>query len=299
MSDIIKLESISQFNALKGIETRHPLISVFDYNDAESKLMPDGKYNYGFYSVFLKEVVCGELQYGRNKYDYDIGTLVFVGPGQVLGIKNAPDYTPKGKTLLIHPDFLIGTSLAKQMSMYSFFSYDLNEALHLSERERQIIIDLFQKIDYELEHAIDIHSKTIIANNIETLFNYCLRFYDRQFITREDLNQGVLGDFENLLNDYFNSDKPQTLGLPTVSYFAEKLNLSANYFGDLIKKETGKSAQEQLHLKLIDRAKGKIFDSNLTISQIAYELGFQYPGHFSRMFKKETGYSPNECRSMN
>ena len=181
------------------------------------------------------------------------------------------------------------------MTAYSFFSYDLNEALHLSEREQQIIVDLFRKIDYELDQPIDKH----IANDIETLLNYCLRFYDRQFIMREDLNRGLLGQFESLLNDYYDSDKAQMLGLPTVGYFADKLNLSANYFGDLMKKETGKSAQEHLHLKLIDKAKEKIFDTDKTISQVAYELGFQYPQHFSRMFKNETGYSPNEYRSRN
>ncbi|RKD90012.1 helix-turn-helix domain-containing protein [Mangrovibacterium diazotrophicum] len=299
MSDIIRLDSVSQFNDLKGIETRHPKVSVFDYVDAKTKFLPDGRYSCGFYSVFLKEAVCGELQYGRNTYDYDLGTLVFVGPGQVLGIKNKTDYEPQGKTLLIHPDFINGTSLAKKMSSYSFFSYEQNEALHLSEREHQIIVDLFQKIDYELDQPFDKHSRTLISNNIETLLNYCLRFYDRQFITREDLNKGMLVHFENLLSDYYDSDKAQTLGLPTVGYFAEKLNLSANYFGDLMKKETGKSAQEHLHLKLIDKAKEKIFDTEKTISQIAYELGFQYPQHFSRLFKNETGYSPNEYRSMN
>lgn len=173
-------------------------------------------------------------------------------------------------TLLFHPDFIRGTSLSREMNKYSFFSYELNEALHLSERKRQIIQDLFNKIDYELDQAIDNHSKTLIANNIELL-----------------------------LNDYFESEKPQLTGLPSVSYFADKLNLPANYFGDLIKKETGKTAQEHIHLKLIDKAKEKIFDTTKSISQIAYELGFQYPQHFSRMFKNETGYSPNEYRSLN
>jgi AraC family transcriptional regulator, transcriptional activator of pobA len=299
MSDIIRLETISQFNMIKGIETRHPLVSVFDYADTKCKVLPDGRYHFGYYAVFLKEVICGELQYGRNTYDYDIGTLVFVGPGQVMGIKNVPGYTPKGKTLLIHPDFIKGTSLARQMSSYSFFSYELNEALHLSQRERQIILELFNKIDYELDQPIDKHSKTLISNNIETLLNYCLRFYDRQFITRDDLNKGILSQFESLLHDYFESEKPKTIGLPSVAYFAEQLHLSANYFGDLMKKETGKSAQEHLHLKLLDKAKEKIFDTSKTISQIAYELGFQYPQHFSRMFKNETGYSPNEYRLQN
>ena len=297
MNKIVKLDSISQFNILRGVETRHPLISVFDNKDSAVKNMPDGRYHYGLYAIFLKEVLCGEMTYGRNKYDYDIGTLVFIAPGQIVGVKTIPDYEPKGKVLAFHPDFIKGTSLARKMSSYSFFSYEMNEALHLSERERKIIIDLYDKIDYELEQSIDKHSKSIIINNIETLLNYGLRFYDRQFVTRENLNKGLLSDFEHLLDNYFESDKPQTIGLPSVAYFAEKLHLSTNYFGDLVKKETGKTALDYVHTKLIDVAKTKIFDTSKTISQVAYELGFQYPQHFSRLFKNETGYTPNDYRN--
>ncbi|AVR46840.1 AraC family transcriptional regulator [Christiangramia fulva] len=297
MEDILKLETISQYNALKEVKTRHPLITFFD--SANAKPLPSGKFNFGFYAVFLKGVNCGELKYGRNSYDYEEGTLVFVGPGQTVGIKSQKDYNPKGYALLFHPDFIKGTALGAKMSNYSFFSYELYEALHLSEKEQQIIKDLFSKIDYELDQSIDKHSKTIIANNIELLLNYCERFYDRQFITRENLNQGVLANFEKLLNDYFQSENPQKYGLPSVSYFAGELNLSPNYFGDLVKKETGKSAMEHIQLKLIDIAKDRIFDADKSISQIAYELGFKYPQHFSRVFKKNTGYSPNEYRSLN
>lgn len=297
MEDIIKLETISQYNAIKGVETRHPLITSFDISDA--KPLPSGKYNFGSYAVFLKGGNCGELKYGRNTYDYEEGTMVFVGPGQVVGIQSQKNYNPTGKGLLFHPDFIKGTSLAAKMHQYSFFSYELNEALHLSEKEQQIIDDFFEKIDYELDQSIDKHSKTIITNNIELLLNYCERFYDRQFITRENLNQGAVANFEKLLNDYFQSDNPHKIGLPSVSYFAEKLNLSPNYFGDLVKKETGKSAIDHIHLKLTEIAKDRIFDTEKSISQIAYELGFKYPQHFNRMFKKNTGYTPNEYRSLN
>lgn len=297
MNEIAKLDSISQFNTIRGVETRHPLISVFDNQDSAVKNMPDGRYHYGLYAIYLKEVICGEMTYGRNKYDYDIGTLVFIAPGQIVGIKTIPDYESKGKVLAFHPDFIKGTSLARKMSSYSFFSYEMNEALHLSERERKIIIDLYDKIDYELEQSIDKHSKSIIINNIETLLNYGLRFYDRQFVTRENLNKGLLSDFEHLLDNYFESEKPQTIGLPSVAYFAEKLHLSTNYFGDLVRKETGKTALDYVHTKLIDVAKTKIFDTSKTISQVAYELGFQYPQHFSRLFKNETGYTPNDYRN--
>lgn len=297
MEKIRKIEKISDYNAIKGIETKHPLITSFD--NSKTRSLPNGKLQFGLYAVFLKGGDCGDLQYGRNKYDYEEGTLVFVGPGQVIGIDHDGDFQPSGLALLFHPDFVKGTSLNDKLNRYSFFSYELNEALHLSERERQIIKDLFAKIDYELDQAIDKHSKEIITNNIEQLLNYCERFYDRQFITREHVNEGILLRFEKLLNNYFQSENPQKLGLPSVGYFAEELNLSPNYFGDLIKKETGKSALDHIHLKLLDLAKDRIFDTEKSISQIAYELGFKYPQHFNRMFKKGTGYTPNEYRSLN
>ena len=297
MESIVNVGTIAQYNALKDVETRHPLITAFD--SSKAKPLPNGKFNFGFYAVFLKGVNCGELKYGRSSYDYEAGTLVFMGPGQVLGIKSQQNYNPKGNALLFHPDFIKGTALATKMHNYSFFSYELNEALHISEKEQQLVKDLFSKIDYELDQSIDKHSKQIVANTIELLLNYCERFYDRQFITREHLNMGILANFEKSLNTYFHSENPQKYGLPSVSYFAEQSNLSPNYFGDLIKAETGKSAKEYIHLKLIDLAKDKIFDTSKSISEIAFELGFKYPQHFNRMFKKNTGYTPNEYRFLN
>ncbi len=298
MEHILKLEKISQYNALKGIETQHPLISVYD--NSKTKALPNNsRLHFGFYAIFLKEIHCGELKYGRNSYDYDEGTLVFLGPGQVVEIRHEEDYQPTGLALLFHPDLVKGTALGKQMSQYSFFSYESHEALHLSLKEQQIIRDLFSKLEYEINQRIDKHSKKIITNNIELLLNYCVRFYDRQFITRENINNGVVAKFEHLLHDYFHSNTVQELGFPLVGYFANQLNLSPNYFGDLIKKETGKSAQEHIHLKLIDVAKEMVFDTEKSISQIAFDLGFKYPQHFNRMFKKSTGYTPNEYRSLN
>jgi AraC-like DNA-binding protein len=183
------------------------------------------------------------------------------------------------------------------MSDYSFFSYAVNEALHLSETERQVILDCLSKIKFELEHAVDKHSKKLIATNIELFLNYCVRYYDRQFITRENSVKGILERFEALLNDFFSSEKVQSIGLPSVSYCAGELNLSPNYFGDLIKKETGKSAHEFIQLKLIDEAKERIFDASKSVSEIAYGLGFKYPQHFSRVFKQYTGVTPQEYRS--
>ena len=296
--DIIKQESISQFNNLRGQEILHPLVSVLD--QSKSKPVPAARFYSGLYIIFLKDIKCGEISYGRNNYDYQEGTLVFISPGQVWGTEEMmKTIQPKGWALAFHPDLIRGTSLGKHIRDYNFFSYNVNEALHLSERERQIILESFNKILYELEHAIDKHSKTLIVSNIELFLNYCVRFYDRQFITRDNIHKDILVRFEAILDDYFESDKPLTLGLPSVKYCAEKLFLSANYLGDLIKKETGKSAQEQIQLKLIDIAKEKMFDMSKSIGEIAYDLGFKHPGHFSRMFKNETGHTPNEFRLVN
>jgi AraC-like DNA-binding protein len=227
-------------------------------------------------------VKCGDLRYGKNTYDYQEGTLVFIAPGQVVRVENTGEtYQPKGHALVFHADLIHGTSLGKQIQDYTFFGYQSNEALHLSEREKKIILDCFSKVEYELERAIDNHSKGLIVSNIELLLNYCVRFYERQFITRDNVHKGILERFENLLNDYFQADKPQTIGLPSVAWCATELNLSSNYFGDLIKKETGKTAQEYIQSKVIDVAKEKIFDKSKTVNQIAYELGFKYPQHFT------------------
>ena len=255
---------------------------------------------FGLYCIFLKDVKCGNLKYGCSYYDYQEGTLVFVSPGQVIDVENKVDYyQPIGHGLVFHPDLIKGTALAKNINEYSFFSYNTNEALHLSEKERKIVFDCFSKIEYELGQSVDKHSRKLIASNIELFLNYCERFYDRQFITRENVNKGVLEKFEDLLNGYFSSDKPHGIGLPSVAYCAGELHLSANYFGDLIKKETGKSPQEYIQNKIMDVAKNKVFDSGKTISEIAYDLGFKYPQHFTRLFKQKTGMTPNEYRNLN
>jgi len=199
--------------------------------------------------------------------------------------------------LVFHPDLIHGTSLGKHMQDYTFFGYQSNEALHLSERERQIVMDCFSKIEFELQQSVDKHSKKLIVANIELFLNYCSRFYDRQFITRETVNQGNVEKFENILNDYFLSDNPQNIGIPSVAWCADQLHLSPNYFGDLIKKETGKSAQEYIQNKIIDVAKEKVSGAGKTVNEIAYELGFKYPQHFSRFFKQHVGFTPKEYRA--
>jgi len=225
--------------------------------------------------------------------------MIFLAPGQIIGENRDELYQPQGYALVFHPDLIHGTSLAKAIHEYTFFSYASNESLHLSEQEKKVILESFSKIEFEIAHTIDKHSKKLIVSNIELLLNYCMRFYDRQFITREHTNTGSIEKFEQFLNEYFQSDKPQTIGLPTVGYFAEQLHLSTNYFGDMFKKTTGKTVKEYILIKLINTAKEKIFDKNKSINEIAYELGFKYPQHFTRTFKKSTGYTPNEYRSLN
>ncbi len=297
MENLLRFETISDYNAFNNNETLHPLVSVVDLSKASPRHA--SSMYFGFYTVFLKEVKCGDLRYGKNTYDYQEGTLVFIAPGQVITTDNSGEiYQPKGYAVVCHPDLIHGTPLGRHIQEYTFFGYQSNEALHLSERERKIVLDCFSKIQYELERAIDKHSKRLIVSNIELLLNYCVRFYDRQFVTRDNINQGVLERFEMLLNEYFVSEKPQTLGLPSVAYCSGELNLSAGYFGDLVKKETGKTAQEHIQEKLINMAKEKIFDQSKSVSEIAYELGFKYPQHFSRLFRQRVGQSPNEYRSL-
>lgn len=298
MKKVLNFDTINEYNDFNNHETLHPLVSVIDFSKAKERT--GNKMNFGIYCVFLKEVVCGDLKYGRHYYDYQEGTLVFIAPGQFIDVENKTDfYQPMGNALVFHPDLIRGTSLAGRMNDYTFFNYNTNEALHLSAKERHLVLDLFSKINDELQHSVDKHSKTLIASSIELFLNYCERFYDRQFITREDVNKGILERFENLLNGYFSSDNPTEIGLPSVAYCADELNLSANYFGDLIRKETGKSAQEYIQAKIIDVAKDKLFNSDKTINEIAYELGFKYPQHFSRKFKKAAGTSPSEYRAKN
>ncbi|MFZ1527571.1 MAG: helix-turn-helix transcriptional regulator [Ferruginibacter sp.] len=298
MDNIKRFETVNDYNVFNNNETLHPLVSVIDLSKANRRKASN--MYFGFYTVFLKQVDCGNLRYGRRTYDYQEGTLVFIAPGQVISVDNPGEaYQPKGHALVFHADLIHGTALGKHIHEYSFFGYQSNEALHLSEREKRIVLDCFSKIEYELEHAIDKHSKKLLVDNIELLLNYCTRFYDRQFITRDKVHQGVLEKFETVLNNYFQTDKPQTAGLPSVADCAKELNLSAGYFGDLIKKETGQSAQEYIQAKVINVAKERIFNVEKSISEVAYELGFKYPQHFTRLFKQKTGMTPNEYRNLN
>ena len=298
MDTIKKLESVTQFNTERGQETLHPLVTVLD--QSKSGLIKPTLFISDLYIVFLKEDKCADLLYGKNSYDYQEESLIFIAPGQIAGFEDKEEFIqPNGWALAFHPDFIFGTSLGKQIREYNYFSYNVKEALHISAKEKKVVLESFTKIQYELSHAIDKHSRKLIVSNIELLLDYCERFYDRQFITREHVNKDILTRFENLLNNYYISDQAVLLGFPSVTDCAEQLNLSPKYFGDLIKKETGKSAQEYIQSKVIDFAKERLFDVNKNISEVAYELGFKYPQHFTRLFKQRVGYTPNEYRVLN
>lgn len=290
------INSIAEYNDMLGIETLHPLVSVIDLS--RSRRLRHQRLTFSFYTIFLKESFCGDILYGRGKYDYQKGTVVCLAPGQVIGIEdNGEEFQPQGWALCFDPELIRGTSLAKHINEYSYFSYNVNEALHLSQQEREVFIDCLDKISLELNHAIDRLSKRLIATNIELLLDYCLRFYERQFITREAVNSDLLSRFESTIDNYLHSNLLSTRGLPTVKWCAAELCLSPNYFGDLIKKETGKTAKEHIQNRLITLAKDRLIARDKSISQIAYELGFQYPQHFTRLFKNIAGITPNEYRN--
>lgn len=296
-ADVIKLDKVEQYNDLFGLETLHPLVSVVDLKES-TRYPAHFIINYGVYALYLKDIKCGDIRYGKQKYDYQDGTVVSFAPGQVAEVEMLDGMKPMATGLLFHPDLIRGTSLGENIRQYSFFSYSSAEALHLSETEKEIFTDCLHKIKLELLRPIDKHSKRLISRNIELLLDYCMRFYERQFITRREANRDVLTKFEALLDAYFMENMPERNGLPTVRYFADKVCLSPNYFGDLIKKETGKTAQEYIQNKIMDVAKQQIVGTDKTVSQIAYELGFQYSQHFNRIFKKNVGCTPNEYRKV-
>lgn len=299
MNEIINIDSVDVYNKQFGLETLHPLVSVIDMNQA-TRLIGLKRFNYGIYALFLKMEKACNIKYGRQTYDYQEGTVVCFAPGQTAETTPTTD-RPQMNVLgiLFHPDLLRSTSLGKNIRNYSFFSYEANEALHLSEEERDILIHTFQIINKELEHGIDRHSKTLLVNYIELLLNYCMRFYERQFTTRSKVNSDILTRFEKLLDRYFDECLSEEFGLPSVKYFANELCLSPNYFGDMLKKETGKTPQEYIQEKVIELAKERLTYTPASISMIAYSLGFQYPQHFCRLFKKRVGCTPNEYRAQN
>jgi AraC-like DNA-binding protein len=241
------------------------------------------------------------MRYGKEYYDFQEGTLICIAPNQIITIENDDSSTNDidGWGLFFHPDIIRGSSLGNKMKDYTFFSYEVNEALHLSDKEKETLSDCINKLENELTENIDKHSQTLINSNIELLLNYCNRYYDRQFITRKKANTDLLIRFENIVSNYFNTNELQNKGLPSVKYFAELLFLSPNYLSDLLKKETGKNAQEHIHYFLVEEAKNILMSSDKSVSEIAYSLGFEYPQYFSKLFKQKTGFTPVEYRNLN
>lgn len=294
-NDILIIDSIEDYNRFFGFETRHPLIGVVNFKNQLPQ--PSYRMMMGVYALFLKKTKGCIINYGKTKYDFDEQTVVCVAPGQIMGVRRIEDGpVPDAVGLLFHPDFLHRTPLAQQIKQYSFFSYASNEALHLSAEETRIMEDNLEKVVRELQHPIDKFTKSLIISYIEVILNYCMRFYERQFVTREELNHDTLSKFESLLDDYIYSGKATTEGVPTVKYFADKICLSANYFGDMVKQITGKTAQEYIQLKMLAAAKERLLDPNCNVKQIAESLGFQYPQHFVRFFKRLAGCTPKEFR---
>jgi AraC-like DNA-binding protein len=302
MSDIIRIETISQ--ALEGLgldKPKHPLVSVFKHEDLkQNKEFLNRTIVMDFYHVDYKMCSTGAFKYGRNTYDFQEGTLIFMQPGQVIRLEEwDEDPGIGGWSLFFHPDLIRKSQLGKHIDRYTFFSYDVNEALHLSDDEKAILEDIRDKIVQEYSLNIDRHSQKLIISNIELMLDYCTRFYDRQFYTRTNMNADFVSRFERLVADYIESEPLRTSGLPSVKYCAEQLSLSPNYLSDMLKKETGKSAQEHIHFHIIEKAKTVLLNSDSSVSEIAYDFGFEYPQYFSKLFTEKVGMSPAKFRNVN
>lgn len=296
MENILEMPSVKDYNDNLGVTTLHPLVSVVDMSELEC--IRHSLKHFGFYCIILKHLGCGDVAYGRSTYDYNDGSLVFVAPNQMAGANDGKvSYDTKGWILMFHPDLLRNTYLEHSMNRYTFFDYSSNEALHLSEQEREIIIGYLCNIRRELHHPTDDYTNRNIILNIEALLNNCMRFYERQFISRKIDNNKIMEQLTYLLEEYLLSGKSQQYGLPTVAWCADNLHLSSNYFGDLVKKYSGRSAQEYIKSTIVDYAKLLLANNSYQVNEIAYKLGFKYPQHFSRLFKHIEGVSPSQYRS--
>lgn len=295
MQDVY-FHTIQEFNDFYGLETLHPLVSVVRFD--KPRALEEATYHYGLYALFLKENKGCKLSYGRTEYDFDEMTVTSFAPGQVIHVEPNPDVpVPKWTAVVFHPDLLSRTPLGKHISRYEFFDYTSNEALHLSCGEIEIFRGVLSMIQQELQRSIDKHSRELIVSNIELLLNYCLRFYDRQFITREEINHSVVRKFTALLDQYI-ADKARYEGFPSVAYFADKCCYSTKYFGELVKTETGRTAKDFINDRMLRAAKQLLNDETLSIKMVSQQLGFEYPQHFVRFFKAKTGQTPSEYRKI-
>jgi len=288
------IQSITELHHLLALpKPEHPLVSVVNldqvtcFSDTSLKSVL-----YNFYSVCIKKDFTGKMKYGQNYYDFDEGTMTFFSPGQVTATDITKNPTVKGWWLIFHPDFIQNYPLSKTIKDYGYFSYAVNEALHLSDKEETLITGIMQHIHQEYQSPIDAHSQSVMVSHIDLLLTYCNRFYSRQFITRRHINNDLLSSLEALLTDYFASGKVQEMGLPTVQYVSSQLNLSPNYLSDLLRSLTGQSTQQHIHDKLIEKAREMLTTTSLSVSEVAYELGFEYPQSFSKLFKSKTSLSP-------
>ncbi|QIP11894.1 helix-turn-helix transcriptional regulator [Spirosoma aureum] len=296
----VDIVSISDLHKLYSCPNpKHPLVSVIDLREISRENIREEEtfYRLGFYAVYLKQLK-GVMRYGKSYYDFDEGTLMFTAPGQAISTSRRVPYN-EGWGLFFHADLLYRTELGRKIHQYSFFQYDANEALHVSDEEKTILHVCAQNIKREYSQNLDKHSQGLMLSNIELLLNYCDRFYDRQFITRAKVSHDIVQQFETALIDYFSQNSLIEQGLPDVKYFASLLSLSPNYLSDLLKRYTGKTTQEHIHLALIEKAKSLLWSSNKSISEIAYELGFEHPSHFTKVFKTRLGKSPKEFRNLN
>lgn len=294
----IYFDSIQQVNDFYGMPTLHPMVSVLHLDRSDSEEVSKYQVHYGIYALWLKETKGCHLSYGRTPYDFDEQTVTSFEPGQTVTVEITDrSIRPRCVALLFHPDFLNRTQLGNHIQRYEFFSYSSTEALHLSEAEVNIFKQVLGMIEMELQHPIDQHTRELIVSNIELLLNYCLRFYDRQFITLEEINHSVVKQFDTLLKDYLRNQAEKE-GLPSVSYFADKCCLTPGYFGQLVKTETGRTAKDFINDRLLATAKEYLSDELLTVSQISGRLGFEYPQHFVRFFKQHTGQTPNDYRKV-
>lgn len=296
--DIVDFNTIQQVNDFYGMPTLHPMVSVLRLDRLETEIMRSYKVHYGVYALWLKETKGCNLSYGRTQYDFDVQTVTSFEPGQTVSVEVTDlNIRPRCVALLFHPDFLNRTQLGRNMQRYEFFSYSSTEALHLSEKEVEVFKQVLNMIEMELMHAIDNHTRELIVSNIELLLNYCLRFYDRQFITRQEINHNVVKQFEVLLKDYIKNNA-ESEGLPCVKYFADKCCLTPGYFGQLVKTETGRTAKDFINDMILAKAKEYLCNDMLSVKQVSAQLGFEYPQHFVRFFKQRTGLTPSEYRAM-
>lgn len=290
----ITFNTVQDFNDYNGFDTLHPLVGVARFD--KPRKVEDTIFHYGIYALFLKENKGCQLSYGRTPYDFDEMTVTSFAPGQTIHAKPVPNAeSPKWTAIVFHPDLLNRTQLGRNISRYEFFDYTSNEALHLSVPEIDIFRGVLNMINQELQHSIDKHSRELIVSNIELLLNYCLRFYDRQFITREEINHATVKKFVAML-DHYMANQAHQQGLPTVAYFADKCCYSPKYFGELVKTETGRTAKDFINDRLLRTAQQLLSDDSLSIAQVSHQLGFEYPQHFVRFFKAKTGKTPSEYR---